>query len=74
MVYTFAFTFLVQVVIVQFAYKLFGINSLTFITWLKLVSMAFSIIVISEIYKLVYRTLRGKGMLVRKQKFLSNNK
>ncbi len=67
MLYTFAFTFLIQVLIMQFAYKLFGVNGLCFVTWIKVFLTSFSIIVISEIYKLIYRLLRKKGLLVRKK-------
>lgn len=55
---TFLCTFLIQIIIVQFAYPIFGILPLTFNTWIKLLLVSSSIIVISEISKLIYRLFR----------------
>ncbi len=60
MVLTFICTFIIQILIVQFAYKLFGIHPMSFSVWLKTVLTAFSIVVISEVYKLCYRLIKGK--------------
>ena len=55
MALTFLGAFLIQIIIVQYAYKIFGIYPLTFLSWIKITLMAFSIIVVSEIFKFVYR-------------------
>lgn len=55
MLITFAFTFLVQFVIVQWGHGLFNISPLSTLTWLKVIVTAFSIVAISETYKFVYR-------------------
>ena len=65
MLITFGLTFLLQVLIVSFGFKAFGINPLSLITWLKIIASSFSIILISETYKLIYRKFNfGKKTLV----------
>ncbi len=69
MVVTFACTFLIQIIIVQLAYPLFGIGPMRFALWLKIVVTALSIVAVSEIYKLCYRLMKGgakKGVILRK--------
>lgn len=51
----FGLTFLLHVVIVQFGGALFGISPLSFLSWVKVIAAASSVVVISEIYKAVYR-------------------
>ena len=46
---------LLHVVIVQFGGALFGISPLSFLSWVKVIAAASSVVVISEIYKAVYR-------------------
>ncbi|MBR2614502.1 MAG: cation-transporting P-type ATPase [Clostridia bacterium] len=55
MLIVFLLTFIMQVVIVEFLSKPFGISPLPFIVWVKILALTLSIIVISEIYKLILR-------------------
>ena len=48
-------TFVLQVLIIQFAGAFFGTVALGLTLWLKLFAIAFSVIVLSEIAKLVFR-------------------
>lgn len=59
MVVTFSVTFLVQILIVTFLGKLFGISPMSALSWVKTVAAAFSIVAVSEVYKLCYRTAFG---------------
>ncbi len=61
MVVTFTVTFLLQIFIVQVCSPLFGISPLTLGAWLKILCASFSIVLVSEIFKLAYRLFaRGK--------------
>ena len=60
MVLTFAFTFIVHIVIVKYLYGLFGISPLTFITFLKVLAVSFSIVIITETYRFIYRKIKAK--------------
>ncbi len=51
-------TFVLQVLIIQFAGAFFGTIPLPLDMWLKLFAMAFSVIVLSELVKLVVRAVR----------------
>ena len=53
-------TFVLQIVFIQFAGAFFGTVPLGITMWLKLFGVAFSIIVLSEIVKLAYRTAKKK--------------
>lgn len=55
MIFTFTAVFLLQVLIVEAAYKVFGINPLGFITWVKLFFTASLIVAVNEAYKFAYR-------------------
>ena len=55
MVVTFVIVFLLQIAITQFGGAAFGTVPLSFGTWVKTVTCAFSVIALSELYKLVYR-------------------
>ncbi len=71
MLYTFAGTFIMQIVIVQLAYSVFGIQPLSFNVWCKCLCTAFSIVVVSELFKLIYKFLTASainGFLCRKPK------
>ncbi len=59
MVLTFAITFIVQVFIVQVFAGFFGGSPLSGITFFKVLCLAFSIVVISEAYKAVYRLVKN---------------
>ena len=56
MIITFTLTFILQVVITEIAYSVFGINPLSAYTWLKITAVASLIIVVNEAYKLAYRS------------------
>ncbi len=60
MIATFAFVFLLHLLIVQVFPSVFGINSLTFLSWIKCIGLSFSIIIFSELYKWVYRIVKQK--------------
>ncbi len=67
MLLTFTLTFIVQVFIVEVCSPLFGISPLSFISWLKILGTSASIIVVSEVYKLLYR-------IAKKSKFAQKPK
>lgn len=56
----FGITFLVQLFIVQVAYRMFNILPLSFLTWVKIIALSFSIVVITEIAKLIIRITKEK--------------
>lgn len=58
MIYTFLGVFIVHFVIVQFVYKLFAISPISFSSWIKCLLTGFSIIALSESYKMVYRFIK----------------
>ncbi len=63
MLITFALVFMLHIIIVQFLYGLFGIHPMRFLIWLNCILLASSVVVVSEIYKLVYRLTVGKNRL-----------
>lgn len=58
MVVTFSLVLVIHIVIVQFAYKVFGIYPMSLLSWIKCSAAAFSIIAVSELYKGCYRTVK----------------
>ncbi len=61
MLVTFAFAFLLHLLIVQVLYNLFFIKPLSFLSWLKILGTAFSTIIVCEFGKFCYRIIkRGK--------------
>jgi Ca2+-transporting ATPase len=60
MLWTFIGVFFLHVVIVGLFSKLFGISPMGIGLWLKCISLAFSIILVVEGYKLAYRLLTNK--------------
>jgi len=60
MLLTFVGVFLMQVFIVQVAHSAFGVHPLRFVVWLKILAVGVSIVVISEIYKFVYRKVKKR--------------
>lgn len=60
MVLTFAGVLFLHVLIVQVFSSLFMISPLSFTSWLNISLVAFSIILVSEAYKLLYRLLKKK--------------
>lgn len=61
MVATFTGVFIVHLFIVQVLYKPFGIMPMSAVIWLKCLSVAASIVVVSEVGKLMYRLISGKN-------------
>ena len=59
MVATFAGVFIAHFIIVQVAYKPFGVAPMSAGLWLKCLSVAMSIVAFSELGKLVYRIYKG---------------
>ncbi len=59
MVCTFVGVFILHLFIVQVLPKLFGVSPMSFTLWLKCIITAFSIVGVSEIYKLVYRWVKS---------------
>lgn len=55
-----SFTFVLQILIIQFAGAFFGTIPLDFMMWLKIFGVTFSVIVLSEVIKLFWRTLNQK--------------
>jgi len=65
MLLTFLAVFLVHVFIVQVCYRVFAINPLSFLTWVKTLGTSFSIIIVSELYKLLYKLIKKDFAFVR---------
>jgi Ca2+-transporting ATPase len=60
MLFTFLVVFVLHFIIVQFFYQIFGIVPMSGWLWLKIIAVSMSIVVVSEVYKCVYRILRNK--------------
>ena len=58
MLLTFGGVFLVHLFIVQVTPWIFGIQPMCFLSWVKCIGTCISILVVSEIYKLVYRLIK----------------
>ncbi len=58
MVFTFVCVFILHLVIVQFIPSLFGVSPMSFISWIKVIFTSFSIILVSEAYKAIYRAVK----------------
>jgi Ca2+-transporting ATPase len=52
-------TFALQILIIQFAGAFFGTIPLTFVMWMKIFGVTLSVIVLSELVKLMLRRLKG---------------
>lgn len=61
MVVTFAATFAFQIIITQFFGEFFKIIPLCAADWLKIAATAFTVLIFSELYKLVYRCAKKGG-------------
>lgn len=70
MVYTFLAVFCVHVFIVQVCGGVFGITKLPLLVWLKCIGTASLIITFSEIYKWLYRALKGERLVKKINKNL----
>lgn len=60
MVLTFAGVLFLHVLIVQVFSNLFAVHPLSLASWLKLTIVSFTIIIVSEIYKMLYRLFKKK--------------
>lgn len=52
-------TFVLQILIIQFAGAFFGTIPLDFIMWMKIFGVTFSVVILSELVKLMLRRVRG---------------
>ena len=66
MLITFGLVFLLQIVITQFGGSLFMTKPLSVLTWCKIMLTAVSIIVVNEIYKLIYRKSQKLKLSIHK--------
>ena len=55
MIYTFLLVFILHIFIVQVGYRWFDISPMSLFTWIKCLAVASSIIIFSEVAKLMYR-------------------
>ena len=60
MVITFIGVFFLHYLIVQVFYTMFNVHPLSTLSWLKTIGASFSIIIVSEAYKFVYRLIKDK--------------
>ena len=63
MLLVFGFTFILQVIITQFGGAFFRTIPLTFVIWIKIGCLAFSVIIASEIFKAIKRFLRKEKVI-----------
>lgn len=61
MVVAFISVFVMHMLIVQYAGRAFGVSAMSAEVWIKTVALAFSIVAVSEAYKLLYRLLIRKS-------------
>ena len=60
MVLVISITFALQILIIQFAGAFFGTIPLDFTMWLKIFAVSFSVVLISELLKLIWRTVKHR--------------
>ncbi len=60
MVITFSSVFLLHYLIIQVFSSMFNVYPLSVLSWTKIILASFSIIIVSEVYKLIYRLLKNK--------------
>jgi Ca2+-transporting ATPase len=60
MAVTFLITFILQIIIVQVAYPLFDISPLKLVSWIKLLGLGITIVLVTEIYKKLYNYIAEK--------------
>ena len=58
MIITFASIFFLHALIVTFVPSVFGVGRISIGAWIKCILISLSIIIVSEIYKLIFRILR----------------
>ena len=69
MAYVFLGTAVLHLLIVQFGYSLYGGAPMSLALWLKCIAVAFSIVAVSEAYKLLYRIIKGVKAEGREKNF-----
>ncbi len=77
MLITFIGVFILQYVIVQYAYKIFGVYPMSVISWIKTLLTACTIVLASEGYKFAFRVIRKrfiKGMGEKNKNSIKINK
>jgi Ca2+-transporting ATPase len=72
MVLTFLAVFLLHVFIVEVFYSAFSVRPLSFLTWIKALILSSSIVIVSEIYKLIYRIYQSIRKKERKKAKIEN--
>ena len=76
MVITFLAVFVLHVFIIQVCSSVFGVHALSFSSWVKTLLLSFSIVIVSEIYKTVYRCfykcVRKRWKMPKDNKFIQN--
>lgn len=76
MIYTFLLVFILHIFIVQVGYRWFDISPMSLFTWIKCLAVASSIIIFSEVAKLMYRiflkTIAFRNTKKRKVSVLEN--
>jgi len=69
MVVTFLCVFMVHLFIVQVCPFIFGVTPMSALSWIKIILVTSTIITVSELYKLIYRTIKNKnafsGVLIK---------
>ncbi|MBQ8427497.1 MAG: cation transporting ATPase C-terminal domain-containing protein, partial [Clostridia bacterium] len=60
MIATFLGVFVLHFIIVQYFSKIFGIQPMCLALWIKTILLSSSIVVVSELYKFVYRIIKNK--------------
>ncbi len=64
MVITFSSVLLLHYLIVQVFSSMFNVHPLSALSWIKIIVISFSIIIVSEVYKFAYRLLKDKKIKV----------
>jgi Ca2+-transporting ATPase len=73
---TFLLAFVLQYLIVTFFYEVFGVSPMSFYSWLKVSTVAFSVVVVSEMYKMTYRLIRDRikqGLIIKNTNYINKN-
>ena len=67
MLLTFLAVFVFHFVIVQYFSVFFSVNAMSFSSWISVIAVSLSIVVISELYKLAYRWRKGKREIKKRK-------
>jgi Ca2+-transporting ATPase len=68
MLIVFTITFVMQIIISEFLGTFFKTQNLDIICWIKIIFVAFSVILLSEIYKFLYRLFNSRKSLLKNYK------